>query len=137
MAAVSNLSFAHNQQPGGEKMLRKRQHEERRILTNQSIGIKKSKDETSNEPIFTSLPNSISQHSDGQSSSIEKKNRYDKTAAALQQSGLMDITIKTAELLRQSAALQKELHKLKHETSLFLQSVLNNPENEALRNFLK
>ncbi|KAL3875080.1 hypothetical protein ACJMK2_038017 [Sinanodonta woodiana] len=136
MAAVSNNSYAHNEQPGGGKMLRKRQHVERSSVTSQSVNIKKSKMETLKEPNFAS-PISISQPPDCQSSSTERKTRYDKTAAALQQSGLMDITIKTAELLRKNAALQKELQKLKQETSLFLYSVLNNPENEALRNFLK
>lgn len=62
-----------------------------------------------------------------------KKHRYNQTALALQQSGLMKITIKTAELLRKSRTLQQELSKLRRETSLFVQAVLSNPENKHLR----
>ena len=62
-----------------------------------------------------------------------KKYRYNQTALALQQSGLMKTTIKTAELLRKSQLLQKELVKLQKETSTFVVTVLNNPENKHLK----
>lgn len=62
-----------------------------------------------------------------------KKYRYNQTALALQQSGLMKTTMKTAELLRKSQLLQQELAKLKKETAAFVTSVLNNPENKHLK----
>lgn len=62
-----------------------------------------------------------------------KKYRYNQTAMALQQSGLMKTTIKTAELLRKSRLLQEELRKLRRETAFLVQSVLNNPENKHLK----
>lgn len=62
-----------------------------------------------------------------------KKYRYNQTAMALQQSGLMKTTIKTAELLRKSRLLQQELIKLRRETTFFVHSVLNNPENKHLK----
>ncbi|KAL4238095.1 hypothetical protein ACF0H5_002807 [Mactra antiquata] len=62
-----------------------------------------------------------------------KRHRYNQTALALQQSGLMKTTIKTAELLRKSKILQQELVKLRKEASIFMHSVLNNPENKHLK----
>lgn len=62
-----------------------------------------------------------------------KKYRYNQTALALHQSGLMKTTMKTAELLRKSHLLQQELAKLKKETVSFVSSVLNNPENKHLK----
>ncbi|KAH3711750.1 hypothetical protein DPMN_071424 [Dreissena polymorpha] len=62
-----------------------------------------------------------------------KKYRYNQTAMALQQSGLMKTTIKTAELLRKSRLLQEELRKLRRETAFLVQSVLNNPENKHIK----
>lgn len=62
-----------------------------------------------------------------------KKYRYNQTALALQQSGLMKTTVRTAELLRKSRMLQQELVKLKKETTAFVTSVLNNPENKHLK----
>ncbi|XP_052767722.1 uncharacterized protein LOC128208263 isoform X2 [Mya arenaria] len=62
-----------------------------------------------------------------------KKYRYNQTAMALQQSGLMKTTVKTAELLRKSRLLQQELIKLRRETTFFVHSVLNNPENKHLK----
>lgn len=62
-----------------------------------------------------------------------KKYRYNQTALALQQSGLMKTTIKTAELLRKSRLLQQELTKLRRETVVFVHAVLNNPENKHLK----
>ncbi|XP_045180180.2 uncharacterized protein LOC123539592 [Mercenaria mercenaria] len=62
-----------------------------------------------------------------------KKYRYNQTALALQQSGLMKTTIKTAELLRKSRLLQQELSKLRKETAVFVHMVLNNPENKHIK----
>ncbi|XP_060070568.1 uncharacterized protein LOC132550514 [Ylistrum balloti] len=62
------------------------------------------------------------------SSNLRRK-RYKKTADALQGSGLMDITLKTAELIQRNRKLQKEIEDLKCEAAQFYQSVLQNPEN--------
>ena len=62
-----------------------------------------------------------------------KKYRYNQTFSALQQSGLMKTTMKTAELLRRSRSLQQELAKLRRDTTLFVECVLNNPQNRDLK----
>lgn len=62
----------------------------------------------------------------------EKKQRYLKTAAALRQSGLLDITMKTADLLRKNQELQKSIEALQNETRNFVTSVLSNKENRPL-----
>lgn len=51
---------------------------------------------------------------------------------ALRQSGLLDITMKTAELLRKNQELQREIEKLQRETKNFVLSVLSNPENSHI-----
>ena len=58
--------------------------------------------------------------------------RFQKTAALLKNSGLFEVTVRTARLLRANQLLQKELEQLKTETSAFLQDVLNNPENAKI-----
>lgn len=62
-----------------------------------------------------------------------KAKRYNRTAEALKVSGLMDITMKTAELLKKNKQLQSELDVLKKDSREFLQTVLENPENHHLR----
>lgn len=62
-----------------------------------------------------------------------KAKRYNKTAEALKMSGLMDITMKTADLLKKNKQLQTEMDSLKKDSSNFLQSVLENPENHHIR----
>ena len=53
-----------------------------------------------------------------------KKKRYRKTQEALQGSGLLEITMKTAELIKQNANLQKEIEQFKKEAATFMQDVL-------------
>lgn len=48
---------------------------------------------------------------------------------ALRQSGLLDITMKTADLLRKNQELQREIEDLQRQTKKFVLSVLSNPEN--------
>lgn len=55
----------------------------------------------------------------------------------LSKSGLLEITMKTAELMRQNQQLNKELKQLKKETQDFVQSVLSNPENAKLKELSK
>ncbi|XP_063429224.1 CLOCK-interacting pacemaker-like isoform X2 [Mytilus trossulus] len=62
-----------------------------------------------------------------------KAKRYNKTAEALKMSGLMDITMKTADLLKKNKQLQTEMDNLKKDSSSFLQSVLENPENHHIK----
>lgn len=63
-----------------------------------------------------------------------RRRRFMRTAEALRQSGLLDITLKTAELLRKNQALQQEIETLQKETRSFVLSVLSNPENRHILN---
>lgn len=51
---------------------------------------------------------------------------------ALRQSGLLDVTMKTAELLRKNHDLQREIEDLQRQTKNFVLSVLSNPENRHI-----
>ena len=53
----------------------------------------------------------------------EKRKRFLKTVALLKSSGLLETSLRTAQLLRENNALQKELDALKRETSQFVSSV--------------
>lgn len=59
-----------------------------------------------------------------------KCKRYKRTQEALQSSGLLDVTMKTAELIKRNRQLQKDIQDFKKETVEFLKSVLKNPENK-------
>ncbi|XP_068224332.1 uncharacterized protein Cipc [Palaemon carinicauda] len=61
-----------------------------------------------------------------------RRKRFLRTAEALRHSGLLDITMKTAELLRKNQDLQKEIENLQKETRSFVLSVLTNPENRPV-----
>ncbi|XP_062588963.1 uncharacterized protein LOC134250627 isoform X1 [Saccostrea cucullata] len=58
-----------------------------------------------------------------------KCKRYKRTQEALQSSGLLDVTMKTAELMKRNRQLQKDIRDFKQETVEFLKTVLQNPEN--------
>merc|ERR1719412_2734663 len=60
----------------------------------------------------------------------EKRARFERTADMLAKSGLLDITMKTAELIRSNQQAKNELMKLKVEIDEFVQKVLSNPENQ-------
>ena len=62
----------------------------------------------------------------------EKRARYERTLNVLNRSGLLDITMKTAELMKQNNQLNKELQQLRSDTEMFVASVLSNPENRGL-----
>ena len=49
----------------------------------------------------------------------------------LAKSGLLDITMKTAELIRSNQQAKNELMQLKAEIDQFVQNVLANPENQV------
>lgn len=45
----------------------------------------------------------------------------------------MDIALKTVKLIRRNQILQRKLSQLQFETQAFIQSVLDNPENQAIK----
>lgn len=61
-----------------------------------------------------------------------KKAKFERTADILAKSGLLDVTMKTADLIRKNQQLQNEITDLKSEASDFVKSVLANPENQKL-----
>ena len=60
----------------------------------------------------------------------EKRARFERTADMLAKSGLLEITMKTAELLRSNQEARQDLLNLKQDIDQFVQSVLANPENQ-------
>ena len=64
----------------------------------------------------------------------DRQKRFNRTRDALEKSGLMGITMKTADLLKSNESLEKEILKLKKETEILLQSILLNRKNEHTRN---
>ncbi|GAB1601319.1 uncharacterized protein LOC115217409 [Argonauta hians] len=71
--------------------------------------------------------------SESNSGSSDKRMRFLRTASALQRSGLMNITMKTADVLKQNRILNKEIERLHQDTLKFLHSVINNPENKTFQ----
>jgi len=65
------------------------------------------------------------------SRSPEKRARFDRTHQILAKSGLLDITEKTALLLKSNQQANLELQQLKVEIKEFTKSVLSNPENRG------
>ena len=63
----------------------------------------------------------------------DRKKRFNRTRDALESSGLMGITMKTADLLKKNESLEKEILKLKRETESLLKAILLNPGNEHLK----
>jgi len=61
----------------------------------------------------------------------EKTARFERTADMLAKSGLLEITMKTADLIRSNQQAQRELNQLKVEVDEFTKSVLANPENQG------
>jgi len=71
----------------------------------------------------------------------EKRRRFERTQDILAKSGLLDITKKTALLIKSNQQAQQELQVLRQEIHAFVQSVLANPLNrdktpKALNDFL-
>ena len=54
----------------------------------------------------------------------------------LAKSGLLDITMKTAELIRSNQQAKNELVQLKVEIDQFVENVLANPENQVTGNWM-
>ena len=82
-------------------------------------------------------PSSASQDSGkSKGESSQRKRRFERTKDALEQSGLLEITMKTAELIKSNRTLDSDISELKKSSQEFLRSVLNNPQNRQLREFL-
>ena len=85
------------------------------------------------------FPSSLSSHSSSASKSTEtpqRKRRFERTRSALQQSGLLDITMSIADLMKSSRKLDEEVAQLRRNSQDLLRSILNNPQNSPLREFL-
>ncbi len=59
-----------------------------------------------------------------------------RTTEMLKESGLYDVAVRTAALIRQNQQSRKELEELREETKRFLKDVLNNPENNKINQIL-
>ncbi|KFP79179.1 Uncharacterized protein KIAA1737, partial [Apaloderma vittatum] len=55
-----------------------------------------------------------------------KCRRFQNTLVVLRRSGLLEITLKTKELIHQNQMTQAELDRLKHQTQLFIEAIKNN-----------
>ncbi|KFO80534.1 Uncharacterized protein KIAA1737, partial [Cuculus canorus] len=55
-----------------------------------------------------------------------KCRRFQNTLVVLRRSGLLEITLKTKELIHQNQVTQAELERLKHQTQLFIEAIKNN-----------
>ncbi|NXU48289.1 CIPC protein, partial [Turnix velox] len=55
-----------------------------------------------------------------------KCRRFQNTLVVLRRSGLLEITLKTKELIHQNQVTQAELDRLKHQTHLFIEAIKNN-----------
>ncbi|XP_029642960.1 uncharacterized protein LOC115217409 [Octopus sinensis] len=88
-----------------------------------------------NDPLvdINSVESKQSNLSESSSGPSDKRMRFLRTASALQRSGLMDITMKTADILKQNRIVNKEIERLHQDTLKFLHSVINNPENKTFQ----
>uniref|UniRef100_A0A0S7EMW8 K1737 n=1 Tax=Poeciliopsis prolifica TaxID=188132 RepID=A0A0S7EMW8_9TELE len=64
-----------------------------------------------------------------------KRKRFCNTYNILSQSGLLDITLRTKELLRQNQSTQNELDRLKKHTDLFLQALQSGDTSVCMKLF--
>jgi len=64
----------------------------------------------------------------------QRSERYARTKYFLSKTGLLSITNKTADLLKQNKQVQHEIDDLKQQTEDFVQSVLRNPANQNFMN---
>ena len=60
-----------------------------------------------------------------------RRQRLAKTANLLNKSGLLGITLRTAELLRKNKQLEKDLAQFRREAEAFAQDVMSNHENRG------
>ena len=69
-------------------------------------------------------------------STTNNQQRFLRTTEILKESGLYDVAVRTAALIRQNQQSRAELEKLREETKLFLRDVLSNPENKNISQLL-
>ena len=65
-----------------------------------------------------------------------KIDRYRRTKEILSQSGLLSVTNRTADLLKQNKLVNNDIESLRQQTEDFVKSVQRNPANQALLNNL-
>ncbi len=63
----------------------------------------------------------------------DRRARLARTADMLARSGLLDVAMRTADLMRRNQQLEREIAQLKAEADAFVADVLSNPENAHLR----
>ena len=66
----------------------------------------------------------------------KKQQRYQCTKAALQQSGLLELTMQMSGIIRDMERSEAELRQLRRDSHAFLVSVLTTPENVRFREYL-
>lgn len=76
------------------------------------------------------------EHTTNEATANSSQQRLLRTTEILKESGLYDVAVRTAALIRQNQQSRKELEELKEETKLFLRDVLNNPENRQISHIL-
>ncbi len=83
-----------------------------------------------------SMNSSIPSSSHNKNNINIQRRRYERIYIELQRSGLMEITIKTADLMKSNLLLSKQIKDLKHETAIHIRALFNNPNNRNVRNEL-
>ncbi|KAM9481036.1 CLOCK-interacting pacemaker isoform 1-T2 [Clarias gariepinus] len=90
------------------------------------------------EPVGRLLPTSKMSTSGGsvsdQTTGLTRHRRFLNTVEILSQSGLLDITLRTQELLRQNAATEQNIAQLRHHTHLLCHAVHAGSNMPALEN---
>ncbi|KAJ9577142.1 hypothetical protein L9F63_027892 [Diploptera punctata] len=113
----------------------RQQVEEANISTN-SISSSNSSIEDSDNSAYRSGEDSLDCKSCCSSDKEEKvwsKEEIQQLVLLKRREGLLDITMRTVNLMRRNQQLQHRLAALQAETRAFVRSVLSNPENQAIR----
>ena len=91
---------------------------------------------SSNQSQIQSQQNQQQEHTIHEESANSNQQRLLRTTEMLKESGLYDVAVRTAALIRQNQQSRKDLEELKEETKHFLRDVLNNPENRQISHIL-
>ena len=70
------------------------------------------------------------------SQQANKQRRYHSTRAALEQSGLLELTTRLSAVIRNMRQYEQEVRELRQDSHTFLISVLNQPENARFKEYL-
>ncbi|XP_057367895.1 uncharacterized protein LOC130688896 [Daphnia carinata] len=76
--------------------------------------------------------NQQQEYSNDEALGNSNKQRLSRTTEMLKESGLYDVAVRTAALIRENQQSHRDLENLKEETKLFLKDLLNNPENKKI-----